>query len=231
MKTIFMTGGTGYMGRRLTKLLLVRGHRVILLVRPGSETKVPEGAEIVIANPFDAHSFASQIPSDSVFVQLLGVPHPSPSKADQFNRIDLQSVMQSVKAARQVGVSHFVYVSVAQEPTQVMATYQGVREAGETLARQAGLNCTFLRPWYVLGPGHWWPLLLLPLYALAELLPAYRSKARALGLVTLPQMLGALLDAVEAVPQPLRVMEITQIRHPATRVRKQFYFLPVVKPV
>src|SRR4051812_44390497 len=124
MKTIFITGGTGYMGRRLVTLLVKRGHRVMVLVRPGSESKVPEGAEIVIANAFDAKSFADQIPFGSVFVQLLGVAHPSPAKADQFNRIDLQSVMQSVKAAQRAEVSHFVYVSVAQEPTRLMATYQ-----------------------------------------------------------------------------------------------------------
>jgi hypothetical protein len=27
---------------------------------------------------------------------------------------------------------------------------------------QSGLNTTILRPWYVLGPGHYWPYLLKP---------------------------------------------------------------------
>jgi hypothetical protein len=40
------------------------------------------------------------------------------------------------------------------------------------------MNATILRPWYVLGPGHQWPYLLLPMYKLMELLPSTREGAR-----------------------------------------------------
>ena len=46
----------------------------------------------------------------------------------------------------------------------------------------------FFVPWYVLGPGHRWPYLLLPMYKLMELLPSTRAGATRLGLVTLEQM-------------------------------------------
>jgi uncharacterized protein YbjT (DUF2867 family) len=210
MKTVFITGGTGYMGRRLIQQLLQRGHRVIALIRAGSEGKVPPDAEWVVANPFSAESFAHYIPFGSVFVQLLGVAHPSPAKA--FRQIDLLSVHESVRAAQMAGVSNFVYVSVAQEPTRIMQAYQQVRQMGETMARQSGLNCTFLRPWYVVGPGHWWPLLLLPLYGVAELIPAVRHKARVLGLVTLRQMIRALLTAIECQPATLTIADVPAIR-------------------
>ncbi|WP_128546090.1 SDR family oxidoreductase [Larkinella soli] len=212
MKTVFITGGTGYLGRRLIRGLLSRGHRVCALVRPGSESKVPDGAEVISGNPFDAGDFADRIPFGCVFVQLLGVPHPSPAKAAEFRRIDLVSVQESVKAAGRAGVSHFIYVSVSTEPTRVMKAYQEVRQAGERAALEAGLNSTFLRPWYILGPGHWWPVLLLPLYALAELTPSVRQKARALSPVLLPQMLASLIESVEAAPKPLRILEIPDIR-------------------
>jgi len=39
MASIFLTGGTGYMGAGLAAELLARGHRVQILVRPGSEHK------------------------------------------------------------------------------------------------------------------------------------------------------------------------------------------------
>jgi len=32
-----------------------------------------------------------------------------------------------------------------------------------------------VRPWYVLGPGHWWPYALVPFYWIAELLPPARE--------------------------------------------------------
>lgn len=65
--------------------------------------------------------------------------------------------------------------------------------------RESGLNATILRPWYVLGPGHRWPYALLPMYWLMEVLPSMREARGVSALVTLEQMVGALVDAVERV--------------------------------
>ena len=75
MKQIFITGGTGYIGRRLIKLLLEKGYKVKALVRNGSENKLPNGCDYIIANPFDAKSFEKEIPAGATFIQLLGVSH------------------------------------------------------------------------------------------------------------------------------------------------------------
>lgn len=211
-KTVFIAGGTGYIGKRLVKQLLQNEHRVITLVRKGSEHKVPPGAEVVVADAFDGNTFTKHIPPGAVFVQLLGVPHPSPKKAKQFRDIDLRSVKASAVAAAAAGAQHFVYISVAMAPSKLMAAYQAVRQEGEACCLQQKLNCTFLRPWYVLGPGHWWPVLLYPFYGLAELIPAWRKQARAKALVTIRQMLHTLINTIEGNPEPLRILEISDIR-------------------
>lgn len=212
MKTIFLTGGTGYIGTRLIKKIIDRGHEVIALVRSGSENKVPPGAKVVVGDPFNASSFQNAIPENSVFVQLLGVSHPSPKKKTLFRTIDLVSVKASVDAAAIAKVSHFVYVSVSMSPSKIMKDYQDVRKEGEAYCLSKNLNCSFIRPWYVLGPGHWWPVLLLPFYGLAELVPLWRESARAKGLVTIKQMLKTILNLVESAPQQMNVIEIAQIR-------------------
>jgi uncharacterized protein YbjT (DUF2867 family) len=70
-------------------------------------------------------------------------------------------------------VQHFVYVSVAQ-PAPVMKAYIAARMEAERALGKSRLTATVLRPWYVLGPGHHWPLMLSPLYAMASLVPAAR---------------------------------------------------------
>ncbi len=210
-RQVFVTGGTGYLGRPLVAELLARGHMVRALVRSGSERRLPPGALPVPGNALDAISFASQVPPADTLVHLVGTPRPSPAKAAEFRAVDLVSIRAGVTAATQAKVSHLVYVSVAQ-PAPVMRAYVAVRQEGEALIRASGLSATFVRPWYVLGPGHRWPYLLVPLYALLRWLPSTREGARRLGLVTRPQMIRALVGAVELGPKRIRVIDVEQIR-------------------
>ena len=212
---IFIAGGTGYMGRRLVAELLKRGHSVRALVRKGSEGKLPPGSTAVVGDALVKESYARAVraadaPADT-FVQLVGVSHPNPSKADEFRAVDLASARAAVSAAVEAGIQHFVYVSVAQ-PAPVMKAYVAVRGECEEIIRKSGLNATILRPWYVLGPGHRWPYLLVPLYWLFERLPGTRESARRLGLVSIDQMVRALTGAVEHPCQGIRILGVPDIR-------------------
>ncbi|MEP7167918.1 MAG: NAD(P)H-binding protein [Bacteroidota bacterium] len=97
MKTVFITGGTGHIGSRLIRKLIERGITVKALIRKGSMSKLPTGCEVITVNVFDAITFEKYISSSDIFVQLLGVPHPSPPKKKLFKTIDLASVKESVK--------------------------------------------------------------------------------------------------------------------------------------
>jgi uncharacterized protein YbjT (DUF2867 family) len=211
MRRVFIAGGTGYMGQRLIPKLLERGHAVRALARPGSEGKLPPGCEAVAGDALRAASYAHAVAPADTFIHLVGVPHPSPAKAAQFRAVDLPAALASIQAAFAADVAHFVYVSVAH-PAPAMRAYVEVRSECERVLAESGLNATILRPWYVLGPGHRWPYLLLPAYWLAERIPATRSGARRLGLVTLAQMVNALAAAVENPCQGMRFLEVPQIR-------------------
>lgn len=210
---MFVTGGTGYLGRPLISQLLKLDHEVHALVRSGSERKLPAGCKSVFGSALDGNSYAGEIRPADTFVQLVGVSHPNPSKAAGFRSVDLASVAVAVRAAAVAGVHHFIYVSVAQ-PAPVMKAYIEVRTECEALIRESGMNATILRPWYVLGPGHRWPYAILPLYWVMELLPATRDSARRLGLVTLDEMTGALVHAVENPRRGVRILEVPEIRIP-----------------
>lgn len=212
-RRVFITGGTGYLGRFLIPQLLQRGHEVTALVRPGSEKKLPAGCRNVPGDALNRASFQNQIQPADTFVQLVGVAHPSPSKAAQFQSIDLVSVRESVAAAAASGIQHFIYLSVAQ-PAPIMKAYLAVRAEGEAMIRQSGLNATFIRPFYVLGPGHRWPYLILPVFWVCALLPSTRAGARRLWPVTLPQTINSLVHSVENPAKGIRILEAEQIQQP-----------------
>jgi uncharacterized protein YbjT (DUF2867 family) len=209
--TVFLTGGTGYMGRRLIPRLVTRGCAVHALIRPKSNNTLPAGAIEVSGNVLDRESFTHSIPSDSIVVHLVGTPKPSPSKAAQFEAVDFVSIRECVAAAVAAQARHFIYVSVAQ-PAPIMRAYVDVRARGEALLRESGLPHTILRPWYVLGPGHRWAYALIPLYWYWNAKASTRETAQRLGLLSLEQMLSTLTWAVETAGSENRILDVPAIR-------------------
>lgn len=210
-KSIFITGGTGYVGSRVIPLLIGKGYDVYALVRSGSEKKLPKGCNVYFGNALDSNTFKDKIPPSETFIQLIGTPHPGPGKKKQFENIDLVSVRESVLAAKDSGIKHFIYMSVA-EPAPVMHDYIHVRKQGEEMIRKSGMNATFLKPWYVLGPGHYWPYPLLPFFKILEFIPGIRDIVIRLGFVTIKNMINSIVFAVENPVDGIRYITAEQIK-------------------
>ncbi len=185
------------------------------MARPESAARLPEGCVAVVGDVLYAAQLAAALTADEILVHLVGTSHPSPAKAALFRSVDLASAKASTDAAVFAGVAHLVYVSVAH-PAPVMQAYIAARIDAEAYLGASGVSHTVLRPWYVLGPGHQWPHVLRPMYALADRVPAWRDTARRLGLVTVAQMVGALVWSAETGPAASlggpRVLEVPDIR-------------------
>lgn len=208
---IFVTGATGYLGRALVPELAARGHLVRALARAGSTSRVPAGALPVVGEVLDPDSWRHALGDARTLVHLVGVRKPLPWMARQFRDVDLASVRAMLAAIRGTRVRHVVYLSVAQ-PAPVMRAYIAARREAEILIRAEEYATTILRPWYVLGPGHHWPHVLRPLYALFERVPATRDTALRTGLLRLPQIVQALVWAVEHAPSGVRVLDVPRLR-------------------
>jgi uncharacterized protein YbjT (DUF2867 family) len=211
MAVVFVTGASGFMGRALSAELIRRGHRVRGLVREGGGARVAAGCDLVAGDPLSAPGYRDAVRGADTLVHLVGVSHPNPSKAAAFRTIDLASAREAVSAAGHAGVRHFLYVSAAH-PAPVMREYIAARVGAEDAIRATKLYATILRPWYVLGPGRRWPLVLKPAYLLLEALPATRATARRLGLVTLAEMVKTMALALEKPASGVRIVEVPDIR-------------------
>jgi uncharacterized protein YbjT (DUF2867 family) len=210
-RSILVTGATGYLGRALIARARPRGHRIKALVRAETAHPLPRDVPQVVGSPFAVEDVERALSCGDTLVHLIGTPRPNPSKARQFREVDLASADIAARAAARVGVAHIVYVSVAH-PAPIMHAYVDARRDAEAAFRATGLPVTVLRPWYVLGPSHWWPVVLLPIYKILEAVPSKRNAALRLGLVTHTQMITALMRAIEDGPSGTRVIEVPEIR-------------------
>jgi nucleoside-diphosphate-sugar epimerase len=220
-RNVFLTGGTGFVGSHLIPELAARGHRIRAVVRQQSANKLPKDAAAVIGDATRADSYLRQIGDCDTFVHLVGVAHPTPSKAAAFRIIDLESTRQAVNAAVRTGIRNFVYVSVAQ-PSPVMKAYVETRKQCEDIITHSGLKASILRPFYILGPGRRWPIFLKPFFAVAGVLPSFRASAERMSFVTIKQMSGALICAIENPPvQDVRIWSANEIKDAGERVARQ----------
>ncbi|MCI0332146.1 MAG: NAD(P)-dependent oxidoreductase [Planctomycetes bacterium] len=120
---IFITGGTGAIGRPLIAELLAKGHAVVALTR--SEEKAhaltEQGVEPAIADVFDADAVKAVVARarpDVVIEQLTALPktytRESMSAAAPFNRrIRLEGGANVLAAAQAAGVRRYLRQSVA----------------------------------------------------------------------------------------------------------------------
>jgi uncharacterized protein YbjT (DUF2867 family) len=207
---VLITGATGYVGSRLVQRLLWRGHTVRALVRSAGRA-LPPGCEVVTGDALDDSSVAAAVQGMDTLVHLVGVAHPNPTKAALFDSVDLASARVAARAAGAAGIGHIVYVSVAR-PAPVMHAYVEARQRAEQAFAATAIPCTFLQPWYVVGPGHYWPVAILPLYRLFELFPATRATAQRLGLLSLETVLRCLVHAIETPDRGIRAWDVPTLR-------------------
>lgn len=208
---IFITGGTGYIGSRIIQELLRNNFEIKALVRKGSESRLPGNCIPVLGNALKNSTYKDQISPCETFIHLIGVPHPGPWKKKQFNSIDLVSVQQAVPAALNAGIKQFIYLSVAH-PAPIMKDYIEVRMKGEKLIKESGMNASFVRPWYVLGPGHYWPVIMLPFYKIFEKIPSTKEFAYRLGYVKIDQIINCILYSVKNPSEGIKIYDVNEIK-------------------
>lgn len=153
-RRVFITGGTGYIGSALIPILLERDHRVRVLVRPGSKAKLPAACEVVSGDALDANTYRQLVRPADTFIHLVGAPRSSQAQLAELRAVDLAATREATSVCAELGMRHFIYLSVAQSaPMGMRKNYIAVRAECEQSIQQQRLNSTILRPWYVLGPG------------------------------------------------------------------------------
>ncbi len=174
---IFVTGGTGFLGRNLVPLLIRQGHRVRLLVR--QPTQHPWLARY--ARQIEVFPGALEDPY-SLLVGMAGCTHVIHAGGlfrmwggeSAFYRVNVEGTQHVIDAARHNGVERLVHIStiaVIGNPTPGLiidenhppcpaTPYQRSKLAGEQLVWRAAarhsLNAVILRPGAFYGPhGHY----------------------------------------------------------------------------
>lgn len=165
MKTIALIGASGVLGRQAGPRLRAAGHRLRLLLRPGSPDALPHapGVERFHGDLFDAVALRRLLRGCDAAVNLASALKPVHGSIDwQANdRVRAEGTMALVKACEAAGVGRLVQLGIAfvdgedAEGTGPLAALPWLASAAsmEAEVAQARLDALVLRAGLFWGPG------------------------------------------------------------------------------
>jgi nucleoside-diphosphate-sugar epimerase len=168
---ILVTGGTGFVGRRLVNQLATSGESIRVLTRRTGRSTFPAGVAVVQGDLADAASLARAVSGAGAVVHLAARVPVEGAAAAELERVNAAGPEALATAARAAGVAKFVHGSSAgvygdgtgpaphreSDAPNPGNAYERSKLAGEAALRAAlagsTVSWTILRPAGIYGPG------------------------------------------------------------------------------
>ena len=166
-KSVLVTGASGFIGQPLVRALIRAGYTVRAAMR--RPVPLPKSVEVVIVpdfnNSFDWFPFLQNV---DIVVHLAGLTHADSRDIafGAYDQINWITTLELARAAKDVGVDHFVYISSVRAQTGPSAKrivgeedeprptdhYGRSKLAAELAIRSVNPPYTILRPVAIYGP-------------------------------------------------------------------------------
>jgi uncharacterized protein YbjT (DUF2867 family) len=149
---ILVTGGTGFVGRRVVKALREQDRPVRCLVRkPGKAGHLANwGCELAQGDVTDAASLQRAVAGADVVVHLVAIRQGRP---EQFQQVMVEGTQKLLRASNEAGVKRFVHMSAlgTSEETKDLVPYYGAKWQMEKDVKGSGLEYVIFRPSFIFG--------------------------------------------------------------------------------
>lgn len=150
---VFVTGGTGFVGKEIVGELRRAGHEVRLLVRPHSPSArlLPAGVEPAWADVLDS-DLEKQLEGVEAVLHLVGIIRAFPSRGITFSRLHLEATRNVLRAMKSAGVRRLVHMSALGAGPEGATEYFRTKWAAETEVKDSDREWTVMKPSVIFGP-------------------------------------------------------------------------------
>lgn len=149
---VALFGGTGFVGSYLVEELLERNHQPVLLVRPGSERKMPQSEKCILiqGDLDDPAAIRSTIEGSTAVIFSVGIIREDRKRGQTFDKIQFEHAKMVMDAAVDLGVSRFILMS-ANGVRPDGTAYQRSKYMAEEYLKTTDLQGTIFRPSVIFG--------------------------------------------------------------------------------
>lgn len=207
---VFVTGGTGFVGRAVIQALRGEGCVVRCLVRRGSERDLQGiGAiERVEGDVLSRQSHDDAIGGCDAAVHLVGIIRERPSVGQTFERVHTHGTLNVLDAAVAAGVKRYLHMSALGTRAGARSRYHQTKWAGEEGVRASPLPWTIFRPSIIYGHGDGLITMLADMIERYHLVPVIGSGRQRLQPVAVEHVARAFARALTIDPAAKQTYEV-----------------------
>lgn len=148
---ILVSGGSGFIGRRVVARLADSAGRVRVLARGQRRADLPNSVEVVRGDVTTGDGLTEAAAGVEKVVHLVAIIRESAGQT--FEAVIRRGSERLVEAAKLAGVRKFVYVSAVGAQDNSLYPYLHAKWAAERAVSLSGLTHTIIRPSIVFGEG------------------------------------------------------------------------------
>lgn len=148
---ILVTGGTGFVGRNIVRLLVKKGQRLRCLVRESSPRNVLDGldVEFCTGNILVPGTLKEALQDIDTVIHLVGIIKEI--RGATFERIHTEGTKNVLEAARNAEIKKYIHMSALGTRPWGISRYHKTKWQAEEAVRNSGLKYVILRPPIICG--------------------------------------------------------------------------------
>lgn len=151
-QNIGLFGGTGFVGSYLVDALLAHGFHPVLLVRPGSESRIEQREHCTIVNGGieDDDAIRQVAEASDALIYNIGILREFPRRGVTFDKLQDEAARRTMDAAVAAGTRRFLLMSANGVESEQTA-YQRSKLRAERYLQGLDLDWTIFRPSVLFG--------------------------------------------------------------------------------
>lgn len=151
---VFVTGGTGFVGKNIVDKLVERGYKVAILVRDKNSVKklgsYANKLDYVYGGVQDIDSLESGMAGYDAVIHLVGIIREVGSNT--FESVHYEGTKNVIEAAKSSRIKRLIHMSAEGTSSAAKSKYHKTKFRAEEYLKSSGLNYTIFRPSMLFGP-------------------------------------------------------------------------------